>query len=100
LQQNFDWLVDSIHALGADVSDLKTLCRRDLLGKRVVTVTAHGDFSLQNLIFDAETTNLTGVVDWDLADITGWPVRDLMHLLVALEYETTTRLQRQRRSRC
>lgn len=88
LRKHFDWLVDSVRALGADVSDLKALCRRDLLGKRVVTVISHGDFSLQNLVFDPRTTRLTGVVDWDLADTTGWPVRDLMHLLVALEYET------------
>ena len=88
IQKSFDWLVDYVWALGEDVSELKKLCRRDLLGKRVLNVTAHGDFSLQNLVFDPRSSKLTGVVDWDLADFNGWPARDLLHLFVALEYET------------
>jgi ubiquinone/menaquinone biosynthesis C-methylase UbiE len=88
LQENFDWLVDYIDNLGGNVAELKALCRRDLLGKRVRTVTAHGDFSLQNLIFNPQSCQLTGVVDWDLADTRGWPGRDLLHLFVAREYET------------
>ncbi len=87
VKDNFDWLADSICELGADVAELKALCRRDLLGKRVQTVTAHGDFSLQNLVFNPQSCQLTGVVDWDLADTRGWPGRDLLHLFVALEYE-------------
>ncbi|MGO9245446.1 MAG: methyltransferase domain-containing protein [Verrucomicrobiia bacterium] len=87
LHENFDWLVDYIDKLGGNVAELKALCRRDLLGKRVQTVTAHGDFSLQNLVFNPQSCQLTGVVDWDLADTGGWPGRDLFHLFVALEYE-------------
>lgn len=86
LHENFDWLVDYIDKLGGDVAEMKALSRRDLLGKRVQTVTAHGDFSLQNLIFNPQSCQLTGVVDWDLADMGGWPGGDLLHLLVALEY--------------
>jgi len=88
LLENFDGLVDYIDKLGGNVAELKALCRRDLLGKRVLTVTAHGDFSLQNLVFDPQSCQLTGVVDWDLADTRGWPGRDLVHLFVAREYET------------
>jgi ubiquinone/menaquinone biosynthesis C-methylase UbiE len=88
LQKNFDWLVDYIDKLGGSVAELKTLSRRDLLGKRVQAVTAHGDFSLQNLVFNPQSCQLTGVVDWDLADTRGWPGRDLLHLFVAREYET------------
>ena len=87
LQENFDWLVDYVDKLGGNVAELKTLARRDLLGKRVQTITAHGDFSLQNLVFNPQSCQLTGVVDWDLADTRGWPGRDLLHLFVALEYE-------------
>jgi ubiquinone/menaquinone biosynthesis C-methylase UbiE/aminoglycoside phosphotransferase (APT) family kinase protein len=88
LQKNFDWLVDYVCALGKDVSELKRLCRRDLLGKRVLNVTAHGDFSLKNLVFDPQACKLTGVVDWDLTDFDGWPARDLVNLLVVLQYES------------
>ena len=88
LQQNFDWLADYIDKLGGNVAELKSLCRRDLLGKRVQTVTAHGDFTLQNLVVDPQSCRLTGVVDWDLADSHGWPGMDLLHLFVVLEYET------------
>jgi ubiquinone/menaquinone biosynthesis C-methylase UbiE/aminoglycoside phosphotransferase (APT) family kinase protein len=87
VKDNFDWLVDYVDKLGGKVAELKMLARRDLLGKRVQTVTAHGDFSLQNLVFNPQSCQLTGVVDWDLADTHGWPVRDLLHLFVALEYE-------------
>ncbi len=88
LQENFDWLVDYIDKLGGNVAELKSLCRRDLLSKRVQTVTAHGDFTLQNLVVDPRSCRLTGVVDWDLVDTGGWPGMDLLHLFVVLEYET------------
>jgi ubiquinone/menaquinone biosynthesis C-methylase UbiE/aminoglycoside phosphotransferase (APT) family kinase protein len=88
LRENFDWLVDYVDKLGGNVAELKMLARRDLLGKRVQTVTAHGDFSLNNLVFNPQSRQLTGVVDWDLADTHGWPGRDLLHLFVAHEYET------------
>ncbi|HTS17294.1 MAG TPA: methyltransferase domain-containing protein [Verrucomicrobiae bacterium] len=87
LQQNFDWLVDYVATLGPDIAELKTQIRHDLLGSRVLTVTAHGDFSLQNLLFDPRSQRLTGVVDWDLTDTNGWPGRDLLHLFAAREYE-------------
>ncbi len=90
LQSNFDQSVDYVGALGADVAELKALCRQDLLGKRVLNVTTHGDFSPQNLVFDPRQNKLTGVVDWDLADFNGWPAGDLIHLFVALEYETSS----------
>jgi ubiquinone/menaquinone biosynthesis C-methylase UbiE len=51
-------------------------------------VMSHGDFSLQNIIFDEETRRLTGVIDWDLAKPAGWPLIDLLNLFVAVEYET------------
>jgi SAM-dependent methyltransferase/aminoglycoside phosphotransferase len=89
LHESFDWLVDYIEKLGGNVGELKALSRRDLLGKHVQTVTAHGDFSLQNLVFNPQTCRLTGVVDWDLADTGGWPGRDLLHLFVAIEYEAS-----------
>ncbi len=88
LRENFDWLVDYVDKLGGNVTELKMLARRDLLGKRVQTVTAHGDFSLQNLVVRSAIMPTTGVVDWDLADTHGWPGRDLLHLFVAYEYET------------
>jgi ubiquinone/menaquinone biosynthesis C-methylase UbiE/aminoglycoside phosphotransferase (APT) family kinase protein len=88
LLENFDALVDYIDKLGGNVAELKALARRDLLAKRVLTVTTHGDFSLQNLVFNPQSCQLTGVVDWDLADTRGWPGHDLLHLLVAREYET------------
>jgi ubiquinone/menaquinone biosynthesis C-methylase UbiE len=88
VRDNFDWLVDSVCERGVDVTELKTLCRHDLLGKRVLNVTSHGDFSLQNLLFDPHTIKLTGVVDWDLAEQQGWPFQDMIHLLAAVQYET------------
>jgi ubiquinone/menaquinone biosynthesis C-methylase UbiE len=88
VHDNFDWLVDSICERGADVAELKVLCRHGLLGKRVLNVMSHGDFSLQNLVFDPHAIKLTGVVDWDLAEQQGWPFQDLIHLLAAVEYET------------
>jgi ubiquinone/menaquinone biosynthesis C-methylase UbiE len=89
LEVNFNYMVDFVCELGLDLASLKADCRTELLGKQVLNVIAHGDFSLQNLIFKPRGTVLVGVVDWDLANLSGWPMNDLLHLLVAAEYETS-----------
>lgn len=45
-------------------------------------VLAHNDFHLGNVIFD-DRTRVTGVLDWDLADETGLPTCDAIHLALS-----------------
>ena len=88
LHANFNPVVDGVSQLGVDVSALKDECRRELAGRTVLTVMSHGDFTVRNLLIDPRNLQLVGVVDWDLAEIDGWPLDDLLQLLTANEYLT------------
>jgi len=53
----------------------------DLLGRRIRTVWTHGDFKIENVLFDPATGRIQGVIDWDLSDAQGLPLIDLLYLL-------------------
>jgi aminoglycoside phosphotransferase (APT) family kinase protein len=55
--------------------------RRRLLGRVVPTVWLHGDYKLENCIFDPRTQRLTALIDWELAAPMGLPFVDLFYLL-------------------
>jgi ubiquinone/menaquinone biosynthesis C-methylase UbiE len=88
LQAHFDPIVDGVSRLGVELSALKDECRRELAGRTVLTVMSHGDFTVRNLLINPRNLELVGVVDWDLAEIDGWPLEDLLQLLTANEYLT------------
>jgi aminoglycoside phosphotransferase (APT) family kinase protein len=88
LHAHFDPIVDGVSRLSADFSALKDACRRELAGRTVLTVMCHGDFTVRNLLINPHNRQLVGVVDWDLAEIDGWPLDDLLQLLTANEYLT------------
>jgi hypothetical protein len=44
-------------------------------------VCMHGDFKIENVMYDAGTGALTGVIDWELAQLDGLPLLDLLYLL-------------------
>lgn len=88
LAHHFDRHVETISILAPELKTLTIECHRDLLRTPLLSVVSHGDFSLQNLLFAPKTNQLVGVIDWDLADVDGWPLVDMLHLFVAAEYET------------
>jgi len=70
---------------GEVVLGLKERLRRMLEGRPWPLVLEHGDFHLGNCLFGARWKALTGVVDWDLGSPAGFPLLDLLHLLVTTE---------------
>jgi aminoglycoside phosphotransferase len=50
--------------------------------RKVTVAFIHGDFWSENLLWDARTMRITGVVDWDSADPSGLPAHDLLHLVL------------------
>jgi aminoglycoside phosphotransferase (APT) family kinase protein len=55
--------------------------RAELSGHTLPLVFMHGDFKLENVVFDEHDGRLTGVIDWELARHPGPPLLDLLYLL-------------------
>jgi len=66
---------------GFDLSPLMEALRVALEGRSVPLVQTHGDFWQGNLLADARG-RVQGVLDWDLAVPCGWPLLDLLLLLL------------------
>lgn len=55
--------------------------------ERIPVVVCHGDLHLDNVLFSPTDKRLTGVVDWDLGEMRGLPLTDLVYLLLAYGIE-------------
>lgn len=82
------------HPWLAGQADWRSVAERagQALSRLSRSVVSHNDFHLGNVIYD-RAGQLTGVLDWDLADAEGLPATDLIHLLVsvALRRRRTTK---------
>ncbi|MCR4346532.1 MAG: phosphotransferase [Sulfuricaulis sp.] len=56
--------------------------RRVVPGRNIATVWLHGDYKLENLIFDKKTLEINGIIDWEHSRRDNLPWLDLMYLLV------------------
>jgi aminoglycoside phosphotransferase (APT) family kinase protein len=56
--------------------------RRVVHGKNMVTVWLHGDYKLENLIFDKNTLEINGIIDWEHSRQNNLSWLDLMYLLL------------------
>ncbi len=45
----------------------------------------HGDFSIKNILVEPSTQQVTGVIDWDLADFFAPPLLDVLHFFVRMD---------------
>jgi aminoglycoside phosphotransferase (APT) family kinase protein len=54
-------------------------------GKRLNLVFFHGDYTYDNLMFDAARHCVTGMFDWDLSRPQGLPLLDLLYFLITAE---------------
>jgi len=54
-------------------------------GRDIGVGLVHGDFSPKNLLVDPHTQNVTGLIDWDLADFFSIPLLDVLHFFVRLD---------------
>jgi Ser/Thr protein kinase RdoA (MazF antagonist) len=62
---------------------LRAELREELLGRTVPAGLVHGDLWLGNILVDARSGSVCGIIDWDLAHEPGLVHADVMHLLLA-----------------
>jgi hypothetical protein len=55
--------------------------RPRLVGRDYPFVCMHGDYKIENVIFDSRLTRIAGVIDWDLSEREGIGVLDLLNLI-------------------
>lgn len=55
--------------------------RSKLAGKRFRTVWMHGDYKIENLMFEPKSLQVSGIIDWDLSQKVGLPLLDLLYLI-------------------
>ncbi len=68
-------LADTFNALYIEL-------RSQLLGRALPLVLQHGDFKVENVIYDPRRLDLRAVIDWEHASSPGLPLLDLQYLLV------------------
>lgn len=45
-------------------------------------VTMHGDYKIENVIFERNSNKVVGIIDWELSNLTGLPLIDVFFLIV------------------
>ena len=68
----------------AAVGRLKTLLHRGWEGRTATVSWVHGDFWPANVIFDPDSLEVTGVIDWEWAAPGELPAHDLVYLLIQM----------------
>ncbi|MFA5145957.1 MAG: aminoglycoside phosphotransferase family protein [Candidatus Omnitrophota bacterium] len=61
---------------------LEKMLKKRLIGKRLKTVWFHGDYKVENVLFDKKHWGIRGVIDWDLSRERGLPLLDIFYLLL------------------
>lgn len=68
-------------SLSPNIDRLDMLIRKAVFGEIIVTSWLHGDFKLENLIFDSKSLSITGVIDWEHSSNEGLPWLDVLYLI-------------------
>ncbi len=69
---------ESRHTLGK----IGHAMRERLWDRSLPTVWTHGDYKIENVLFDRRSLAVRGVIDWDLSQEEGLPLLDLLYLIV------------------
>ena len=59
--------------------------KKAVIGKPLKTVWFHGDYKIENVLFDTKTWQIKGIIDWDLSRKVGLPLLDIFYLLAYKE---------------
>jgi len=65
-----------------ELASLEAAVRAVVMGMELPIVWFHGDYKIENLIFDDTTRDLLGVIDWELSEEHGLPLLDPLYLLI------------------
>jgi hypothetical protein len=56
--------------------------KNSILGKPFITVWQHGDYKIENVLFNTSNWKIEGIIDWDLARMSGLPLLDIFYLFL------------------
>lgn len=62
--------------------DIEEGTKKQLLSKEFVTVWQHGDYKIENILFNTSNWKIEGIIDWDLSQKEGLPFLDILYLLL------------------
>ncbi|MFA6216039.1 MAG: aminoglycoside phosphotransferase family protein [Candidatus Omnitrophota bacterium] len=65
-----------------DLKKIKDNVQKQLSGRLIKTVWMHGDYKIENILFDAKSRKIKGVIDWDLSNKEVLPLLDIFFLLI------------------
>lgn len=68
-------------SVAAEVAAWDAPLRQCVMGTTLPTVWMHGDYKVENVMYDPSRRQLTGVIDWELAQGPGLPLLDPLYLL-------------------
>jgi hypothetical protein len=68
--------------LAAELRSLDEPLQARLSGLNIPKVWQHGDYKVENVLYDQRTRVLTGVIDWELATRDGLPLLDPLYLII------------------
>ena len=78
----FEAARDRYPALAQALARARGALAAGLAGLEIPLVWLHGDFKVENLVVDARSSRLCGVIDWELSEPEGLPMLDLWYLLL------------------
>lgn len=61
---------------------MEEMLKKQLSGKEFYAVWRHGDYKIENVLFDEKTREISGVIDWDLSCRNSLPLLDIYYLLL------------------
>lgn len=64
------------------INQIEEKLRQQLVGKKIKTTWFHGDYKLDNVLFNIKNWKIEGVIDWDLSKQEGLPLLDIFFLLI------------------
>jgi hypothetical protein len=84
LRRIFD-LTGQMNNLIGILEKLLTYLRDRFIHKEFVLSLIHGDFSIKNIIFREKDWTLSGIIDWDRACESAFPIFDVFHYFVRMQ---------------
>ncbi len=83
IARNFNELTDYLPtAYKEKLEKIEAGVEKQLMGKTFVTVWQHGDYKIENILFNTSDWQIKGVIDWDLSHKEGLPLLDIFYLLL------------------
>jgi len=90
LSQVFE-LADGNNGTEKKLDRLKVYLRAHFFNKKYALSIIHGDFSLKNIVYNEQSKNLMGIIDWDMAREVSFPIIDAFHFFVRIHADSYRR---------